>query len=112
MKYSHNYYASHNFLRAKGNPAGWLCAQARPAFGFGKVVDHYRQYRPELPDYLIIMDDDTYYNIELFEAFMKETEDPNEALAIAGCLVRRPIFDFKKTMPFGGFGMIFRRGKP
>lgn len=104
-------YASAAWLSKKTHPAGWMCAQKRPSFGFGKVVDFYRTH-PELPDYLIIMDDDTYYNIDHVEAFMTTNMmDPSIAYAIAGCMVRSRVREVNFTFPFGGYGMIFSRGK-
>jgi hypothetical protein len=109
MAYYRSCYATQRWLGKKANPAGWLCAQTRPTFGFGKVVDYYRK-NPALPDYLIIMDDDSYYNIEFFETFMRH-KNPDETHAIAGCIIRSPMFEINNTIPFGGFGMIFSRGK-
>ena len=111
MQNQRNAYASAVWLSKKVNPAGWMCAQTRPSFGFGKVVDFYRTH-PELPDYLIIMDDDTYYNIDHFEAFMTmNIKDPSVAYAIAGCMVRSRVREVNFTFPFGGYGIIFSRGK-
>jgi len=84
---------------------GWLCAQRRPGFAIGKRGEAYRN-NEDLPDYLILMDDDTYINIDLFVSYM-ETEDPSKPLAYAG-----RIFPLQKnyTFPWGGFGVIFSRG--
>jgi hypothetical protein len=55
------------------------------------------------------MDDDTYYNMNLFvEAFGKVNS--SEPLATAGCRVRSPIKQVNFTFPFGGFGLILSKG--
>jgi len=56
---------------------GWLCAQRRPGYALGKRGQAYRsdmlQYGTAvLPDYLILVDDDTYMNMEIFNKFMEK----------------------------------------
>jgi hypothetical protein len=74
-----------------------------------KVYQHYKESKEMLPDYLIIIDDDTYYNMELFQqnfAVMNSSEE----IYYAGCLVRDPIHMINNTFPFGGYGSILSRG--
>jgi hypothetical protein len=129
MRYLKSPFARVPFLKKKASPHGWMCAQTRPSHGLGKVLKHYRsmsqQYpgetatdnqpgaekgRQVLPDYLIVIDDDTFINVPMVQEYLS-TFDPNTPRAIAGCLVRSPISRVNFTIPFGGFGMIFSRGK-
>ena len=57
-------YARWQWLQKKHNPVGWLCAQPRPYAGFRKAYMHYNRTGEKLPNYFIVMDDDTYYNLE------------------------------------------------
>jgi len=102
-------YARSEWLKKKQNPSGWLCAQVRPFSGLMKAYSHYARSSEGLPDYFLIFDDDTYYNMELFRRSFEST-DPSEAKVYAGCLVRLPIHQVNFTFPFGGFGTIVSRG--
>jgi hypothetical protein len=52
-------------LENNPNPMGWLCAQARPLHALFQVQHYYERH--SLPDYLLIVDDDTYFNMKKFE---------------------------------------------
>lgn len=108
MRYMRNSYGRPQWLEKKANPVGWLCAQKRPLHGLYKVIQMYRNHGSELPDHLILADDDTYYNME---EFLKQYVDdtPELPLVRAGCLVRTPIHLLNFTIPFGGYGVVFNR---
>jgi hypothetical protein len=131
MTYMKANFARSKWLAKKANPAGWICAQQRPALGFYKVMEHYRSSMRRLvfqnpplssssvlPDYLIIMDDDTYYNLELFEEHFSPSRSQNYnsnlsssiPRGIAGCMVRSPVRSINFTFPYGGFGFMMSRG--
>ena len=55
----------------------------------------------ELPDQLVVMDDDTYFNLELLPALYND-KTPDLPLVRPGCLVRMPIHQFNFTFAFGG----------
>merc|ERR1719469_916106 len=82
-------------LYSKKKPLGWLCAQRRPGFGLGKKGIQYRAQtvrygiQEAIPDYLFLIDDDTYINMELFSKHMQNI-DPSEPLVYAGCLTLNP----------------------
>ena len=119
-------FANVQWLGRKTNPVGWLCAQKRPMAGLYKVAQFYRnknnpqpqqtQTQPNLPHFLMILDDDTYvhmdrvvdYLIQFQSEKYQETHDKN--LVMAGCVIRGRIKRFKWTFPFGGWGTIFNRG--
>ena len=108
MRFMRNNYARPQWLEKKENPVGWLCAQKRPLHGLYKVVQKYRNDEMELPDHLIVADDDSYYNIEEFlKQYIDDT--PEKPLVRAGCLVRMPIHMINFTFPFGGYGLVFNR---
>ena len=109
FKYLRGNFASTRWLQKKKNPVGWLCAQTRPASGIMKVNKHYKSTGEPLPDYLVVMDDDTYYNMKLFESNFKQL-DSSKDIIFSGCLVRLPINQVNFTFPFGGFGSILSKG--
>lgn len=100
-------FARTQWLEKKASPAGWLCAQKRPVSGLLKITAVLTA--TTLPDYLIIMDDDTYWNIELFQEYF-ESRNSTEGHVVAGCMVRLPVHTINFTFPFGGFGTVLSRG--
>jgi len=116
-------YARREWLAKKASPTGWLCAQKRPVFGFIKVLRQYQKQQQEqqphqkqaqssesaLPDYLLVGDDDTYYDLEAFGTNFP-ANGSSAPIVTAGCVVRQPIHLMNLTFPFGGFGTIFSRG--
>ena len=108
-RYLRGQYANIRWLKKKKNPVGWLCAQVRPYSGLRKAQNHYRRTGEKLPEYFLIFDDDTYYNMELFQESFADADASVEKV-IAGCLVRAPIHMTNFTFPFGGFGSILSKG--
>jgi hypothetical protein len=102
-------FAREQWLEKKANPTGWMCAQKRPYYGLAKAARHYVRHRQDLPDWLIIMDDDTYYNMELFRDQFRR-RDSSELEVSVGCLVRQPVHLVNLTFPYGGFGSVISRG--
>lgn len=58
---------------------------------------------------LILMDDDTYYNMKLVTEIFRSI-DSSTARAMAGCRVRSPTKLINFTFPFGGYGFIVSKG--
>jgi len=118
MNYWQGPYASARWLAKKQNPQGWLCAQTRPAQAYYDTVRKYQSNEMETPDYLVVMDDDTYMNMDIFQDYFTRNDDDRRDLysnssipmAIAGCMVRSPVRDIHLTIPFGGYGMILSKG--
>ena len=124
QRFSH-YYAGIPWLRSKSNPNAWLCAQKRFPTGLSKVLlQIYDTYRDEsspeeesfltkLPDYLLVVDDDTYYDMDIFHYEMTQTlqNDPNLPYVATGCRVTNGK-DQEKGIVFsyGGFGLVFSKG--
>ena len=113
-------YARPQWLQKKANPVGWLCAQRRVAAGLAKLGRSYRNSM-SLPDYLMLVDDDTYVNMDLFEAQILtgsytegevDEEGANSTAKVyAGCvIVAGPAQVIQFTNPFGGWGTFFSKG--
>ena len=131
-------------MKKKGIKSGWICAQKRPGFAVGKIGRLYKEdalkernknsksHSPEeeiiddnevldsiLPNYLIVMDDDTYINMENFISYILEnnnnqqTQEEEKAKIYAGCLRGDPSVFEKNHIhwvyPWGGFGLILNR---
>jgi hypothetical protein len=109
-------FAGSKFLKKKANPVGWLCAQKRFVTGFVKTMRRYdRHYDKKgsqqqllpLPSYLLLLDDDTYYNMKLLSAYL-EGKDPQIPYVTVGCRVN--VCRGKRVHPHGGFGTLFSKG--
>jgi hypothetical protein len=109
LKSMKEHYANFNWLLKKPNPPGWMCAQKRPSDGFYAVLSSYKETGKSLPDYLFIMDDDTYVNINEVSPFLQTAYPAHEAYAVAGCMIRSRVGEHNFTIPFGGWGTILTR---
>lgn len=86
-------------------PAGWICAQQRFAVALEKLGTFYKRELAgvenfTLPDYLMMQDDDTYYNMIRIEEFLRD-KDPDVPLAEAPCLIRHTKLQ-NFSFPWGG----------
>jgi hypothetical protein len=102
----------------KDNPVGWLCAQKRFGMGLVKALRHYsiaeqkKSHLPivqqqELPSFLLMVDDDTYFNMKLLAEYLEtEQMSPQEPYVAAGCRITSNWGD-TKIYPYGGFGVVF-----
>ena len=99
-RWSH-YYTSTTWLRNKKNPSGWMCAQTRFAYGLVRVL---RTVQAELPDYLLLVDDDTHFNIGEFHELLQM--DPTQPYIGAGCRVNN---GKEVRFAFGGYGWILSK---
>ena len=110
-KISHHFFTEHQLMQ-KSNPVGWLCAQKRPLEAFAHMIQQYK-YREEpsinVPDYLLIMDDDTWVNLDAMLPLVSDLYPVQHAHVVAGCLMitRANVYNF--TVPYGGYGLIFTR---
>jgi hypothetical protein len=86
-----------------------LCSQRRSILGLYKALLQYDEKRQALPDYMILMKDDTFYNLEVFQEIMsREYADPSLPWAMAGC--RRDFLHFPFAAPMSDLGFILTRG--
>ena len=85
---------------------GWMCAQKRPIDGLRLVLEKYKN--EALPSYLIIVDDDSYFNMNAIVNTLQHSYSEDELHVLSGF-----IFNFPKelhfTFPYGGFGSILTR---
>ena len=105
------HFSSRQFLleKQKANPAGWLCAQKRPLVGLYRVLTERYSDPATLPDYLFLMDDDSWFHLDLVLDELTQKHPSNHARVIAGCLIRSQ-YDLSFTWYWGGFGVILTRG--
>lgn len=99
-------------LAKKQNPSGWLCAQKRPLDGFMNMIKNYQYVsngnNTNLPDYLLVLDDDSWVNLDHMLHQVTKEYPVTQPQVVAGCLIVMDDFiDF--TFPHGGFGVLFNR---
>lgn len=92
-----------NVLFQPKKHSGWVCAQKRPIDGLYQVLQQYREGTP-IPEYLFIIDDDTYLNIAAVKDLLYKDFPPEQPQLVTGCN-----FEFLNpksafTYPYGGFG--------
>lgn len=85
---------------------GWLCAQKRPVDGLHLALQKYKT--EQLPSYLVVMDDDSYFNMNAFVETLKTNHSEEVPEVLSGCLYLYPR-DIHFLFPYGGFGSIFSR---
>jgi Glycosyltransferase 61 len=90
------------------NSTGWLCAQKRPIDALQLVLKKFKSGKRSIPDYLFLIDDDTYLNMDALVETLDESYAPNENHIIAGCTYRRPK-EMHFVFPVGGVGSILTR---
>jgi Fringe-like len=86
---------------------GWLCAQKRPIDGLEAIMKEYPT-DDKLPDYLMLIDDDTYVNVPEMLRMLSTYHPPNAPDAVSGCRYISPI-PLNFGFPIGGFGAILTR---
>lgn len=89
-------------------PRGWLCAQKRPLDALHLALLKERQQSESLPDYLVILDDDTWMHWDRLIPVLKQEHPASEPHVVAGCLIRSPKND-TFTFHWGGFGLILTK---
>jgi hypothetical protein len=106
------YFLPRKLMAKKRNPASWLCAQQRPLSALRKTLEFFRRAPPGgFPDYLMIIDDDTYIDPENIHSYLKAYEDKHSissdnSIALTGCVAKLRTIEFGH----GGFGLILSRG--
>ena len=110
-KTDHQSYISEQFRGRLFQPkkhTGWMCAQKRPLDGLYQVLKRYVEGQYTIPEYLFIIDDDTFLNMDRLVPDLMQNYPPDQPFAVAGCN-----FNFLTesgiTFPFGGFGTFLSR---
>lgn len=106
-------YLPRSWVIRKANPAGWMCAQSRWGNGMAKLAKLYRNGvangTAALPDFFIVVDDDTLMRIDMFVETMEHV-NPKVPMVWAGCVGIIPKGEgMYRFTPTGGDGMIFSR---
>mmetsp|Transcript_30694 Transcript_30694/g.74352 ORF Transcript_30694/g.74352 Transcript_30694/m.74352 type:complete len:485 (+) Transcript_30694:298-1752(+) len=101
------FFAHSQFLSKKGDDMiGWLCAQKRLPESFANGLKSYNnRNHDDLPDYLILIDDDTFINLPLMVPQLLKSYPKSQSYTVAGCLVASNVHGF----PWGGFGAIITK---
>ncbi|GFH61495.1 hypothetical protein CTEN210_17971 [Chaetoceros tenuissimus] len=105
------------WLKQKKNPIGWLCAINRADYAFIKYMELLQKSNAAIPDYLMIIDDDTFINMnQLYSYFISNSDEdgyvPKSSTPVifAGCRVRAAVHQIRFTFPHGGLGIYLSRG--
>jgi hypothetical protein len=118
---SHEFFSFRDIMKQhKSNAFGWMCVQKRPMDGLYKVLSQYdynADKDPEgletFPDYLILMDDDTWFNFDQLLPALSSKVYPKVPAIVPGCLIKRhyPLIaaGINFNYPWGGFGTIISR---
>jgi hypothetical protein len=88
------------FNEKNPDKGGWICAQKRPIDALSQIMELYEKETP-LPDYLLIVDDDTYLAMPEVHQYLKEATNSADPVVMAGCFDR---WDDSLGQPWGGWG--------
>jgi hypothetical protein len=101
-------FMQYKFRRFLFNPTkhpGWMCAQKRPIDGLNKVLNMYKEGL-EIPEYVFVIDDDTYINMESVVELLTRKFPAHNPSVVTGCRFEfLPSFAF----PYGGFGSMLTK---
>ena len=110
---SMRHYIGDGYTLAEGvirRDAGWLCAQRRVGRSLAWIQKMFTERSNDLPDYLLLVDDDTYVDLVSFEEYIvRNSLDPSKPQMHGACLFHRSGY-IKWSFPYGGFGTFFTRG--
>jgi hypothetical protein len=96
------------WIEKENKTIGWLCAQQRFAHAVGKVGRFYRREGGEMPDFLFIQDDDTWYGMNQMVSFLS-TRNHSTPFTTAGCMIQWPVHFVNFSFPYGGYGTVLNR---
>lgn len=104
---------AHNRGGNYSHNAGWMCAIQRMSVAMERLGRFYRREQEvdsmALPDFLMIQDDDTYYNMIKIQEFLKH-KDPSIPRAEAPCLIQHHSLKSNFSFPWGGYGFFLSKG--
>ena len=103
LKQIRSQYPSFKWLESENKTPGWMCAQSRFARSIGKVGRFYRKKGLNaLPDYFLIQDDDTFYDMpNLIQNLKERNADPHTPFVTGGCVVSWPKRMINFSFPYG-----------
>ena len=103
------------FLTDKGSdPVKWLCAQRRPMAGIVQLLRSYSSTDDDddaMPDYLAVVDDDTYLNVDVLQAHLQPPSSKRQRYVGAGCQIQMTTNYRTYTAVYyvGGSGVVMSR---
>jgi hypothetical protein len=87
---------------------GWLCAQKRPLDGLAVMMKDDYPSDDLLPDYLLLIDDDSFVNVAATLKLLSLAHPPTAPDAVSGCRLIGPN-SLNFAFPVGGFGAILTK---
>ena len=105
-------FANRKWIFQKKEPVGWMCAQKRPMDAIKQYIDKLGLQHTDpinLPDYLLLMDDDTWVGMDNVVPLATELYPVDEPRAVAGCFVRKRIQEMNFTFGYGGYGHMLNK---
>jgi hypothetical protein len=100
---------------------GWHCAQRRVLQGMDYLQQRFYAYNmlttedaaDVLPDYLVVLDDDSYFNVDAFRKEAAHHTNTGISRVYSGCLFERNVTGGKNIeweFPYGGMGVVYTKG--
>jgi hypothetical protein len=90
------------------NHTGWMCAQKRPIDGLYAALQKYKSQRMQPPNYLFIVDDDSYMNMDSIIHTLRTNHSNNAPSILTGCPYNYPQ-EVHFVFPYGGFATLLSR---
>jgi hypothetical protein len=87
----------------RSSDIGWVCAQRRLGRAFGWLHSVYHDSKQSIPDYLWIVDDDTFIDSAALMTYLQSSNGSN--VMRAGCLFEKNDDSIPYSIPYGGFGV-------
>ena len=104
------YYGLSEGNRTRSDNSGWVCAQRRLGRAFGWLHSQYYQNERDIPDYLFLVDDDTFIAAAEVISYLQRESKVNEGLLMrAGCLFEKNDDSIPFNLPYGGFGLFLNK---
>jgi Glycosyltransferase 61 len=105
----HKDYSDCSFSTRNAKPKDWLCMQKRLVNGFYRVLNNYGDGKVAVPDYLVLLQNDTYVNMDALIATLQESYSPDAPQVVAGCTNVCQRGNHHLVYPVSGFGSILTR---
>jgi hypothetical protein len=105
----HKDFSDCSFPFHNAKPREWLCAQKRMVNGLHRVMESYGNGNVIMPDYLVIIQNDTFVNMDALIGTLQKFYTPDEPHLIAGCTNVHKPGNNHLVYPLSGFGSILTR---
>jgi hypothetical protein len=98
-------YRIRRLLYGPKNHTGWMCAQKRPIDGLYAVLQQYQLEQIQPPNYLFIVDDDSFLNMDTIIHTLQTNHSYTAPSILTGCPYNYPQ-DLHFVFPYGGFATL------